>query len=308
MDRVIRFYITERCNASCPSCFNASFRQPKDMEYDKFVSLCEYFKDNGVTLLKMMGGEPTVHPDFNRFFETAQHYFPKVCLFTNGLSPKILSINPRDEDTIIYNSLFIRKIPTEHFLFSKDGIRGIEMQVSSKRAIDDFNYLENKLGRLIYRIIVNLTLDCSSNIFKNKDTIIHYYTEIWNLCKAKHIKVAQDHVVPHCFSIGTDFPRTQIYAKCDFHRAGVIDAHYNLRYCNQYPQVLTNMFSDGRIIPFEVFQNYIKYEYMRTQIKVLNKICNECVFYDKYCNGGCFVGQSTISSDDILNSTNFPTI
>lgn len=308
MDKTIRFYITERCNASCPSCFNASFREQADMAVDKYEILCKYFKENGVTLLKIMGGEPTIHPEFLSLYKIAQDFFNKVCLCTNGLSPTILHVTPRISDTIIFNGDFIDNIPLKNLVLEKPGIRGIELQVRADSNVNIIKRIEKKLGRNIDKVIINFTLDCRSNIFKQKDTVIDKYVSLWDYCKASGIRVAQDHVIPICFTVGTKMPRTNIFSLCDKDRAGVVDSNYNLRYCNQFPKVLTNMFYGQSLIPYEVFKNHIVAEYMRNQTKLLDKLCVDCTLYNEYCNGGCFAGMDNIKRDDILNNTNFPII
>ena len=53
------------------------------MAVDKYEILCKYFKENGVTLLKIMGGEPTIHPEFLSLYKIAQDFLTKyACLQT----------------------------------------------------------------------------------------------------------------------------------------------------------------------------------------------------------------------------------
>ena len=33
----VRFYVTEKCNASCPNCFNAQTRSNSEMDLTKFT-------------------------------------------------------------------------------------------------------------------------------------------------------------------------------------------------------------------------------------------------------------------------------
>ena len=58
----------------------------------------------------------------------------------------------------------------------------------------------------------------------------------------------------------------------------------------------------------EILVNHLKAQYMRNQLKALDKICIECTFYGEYCDGGCFIENDRISKDDILNNTFFPTL
>lgn len=309
MDKSIRFYITEKCNAACPSCFNFSFREKREMNVEKYSLLCEYFSKNKFTLLKIMGGEPTIHSCFERLYDIAQNKFSKVNLFTNGMSKVLLSIIPRKEDSIIYNFDFIEKIPKSHFLLEQKGIRGFEIQIrkdtNPEYVIDKIRHISSLLGMVA---IFNLTLDCTSNIFIERDKVIAIYRKVWDYCVEHKITISQDHIVPLCYSLGTNFPRVSRFAKCSCKDAGIVDAAFNLRFCNQHPQVLTNMFYDGEIIPYEILINQLKAQYMRNQLNALDKICIECTFYGKYCDGGCFIGNPRISKTDILNNTFFPTL
>ena len=60
----IRIYLTESCNANCNHCFNKGIREDRHMDTAKAEMLFNYFASNGIKNLKIMGGEPTVHPDF----------------------------------------------------------------------------------------------------------------------------------------------------------------------------------------------------------------------------------------------------
>lgn len=76
-----RVYVTEKCNANCPSCFNAKSRTSKEMSLEEFEKLCEYLSSNGIKHLKIMGGEPTVHKDFEELVKISQKYFREITIF-----------------------------------------------------------------------------------------------------------------------------------------------------------------------------------------------------------------------------------
>ena len=309
MEKSISFYVTEKCNAACPSCFNSNFREVREMTVAKFSLLCDYFSEKGYTLLKIMGGEPTVHSCFEKIYNVAQKKFSKVNLFTNGMSDILLTVVPRNEDSIIYNFDFLGRYPESHFLIGKKGIRGFELQIrkdsNPSYIIDQIKYIWSLLGAAA---IFNLTLDCMTNIFVEKDKVIGIYRKVWDYCVENKIAISQDHIVPLCYSLGTKFPRVSRFAKCNCKDAGIVDAAFNLRFCNQHPQILINLFSGNKIIPYEILVNHLKAQYMRNQLKALDKICIECTFYGEYCDGGCFIENDRISKDDILNNTFFPTL
>ena len=52
--KAIRVYITERCNANCPNCFNANNRMNKEMSLSDFTDLCKYLKKNGFDVNDLM--------------------------------------------------------------------------------------------------------------------------------------------------------------------------------------------------------------------------------------------------------------
>ena len=101
--RAIRVFVTEGCNANCQNCFNHSIRGINELSTSEFKGLCVYLIKSGFTSLKMMGGEPTFHSNFEEIYRIAQDNFNSVALFTNALNEKIININPRGKDCIIYN-------------------------------------------------------------------------------------------------------------------------------------------------------------------------------------------------------------
>lgn len=307
MLRNIRFYLTENCNANCSTCFNRNTRGKSYMRVDKFEQLCAYFRDNKVPVLKIMGGEPTLHPDFQIMTEIAQKYFKKICVFTNGLSEDLQKFNPRKSDSITYNFRFSKKISKENLMLDKLGRRSLEIQVSEKT---DVKVLMDEIKRYSSygKMFVNFTLDCTENIFLHRQEIATKYESLWLQCKEMGILAGKDHIVPLCFLYGTRIPLKSAKSICRLDCTGLIDADYNLRHCNQFSDHLINMFVGDRIIPYNILVNYLKSKHIKLQDTALDKICKDCVFYGKNCNGGCFVAKDNITKEDILNNTDFPLI
>ena len=54
--------------------------------------------------------------------------------------------------------------------------------------------------------------------------------------------------------------------------------------------------------------NYLSMKFKNIQYTSLSKICKDCVFYDKYCNGGCFISKDIISKSDIYQNTLLPIV
>ena len=82
-------HITEACNLKCRGCSHFSvFAKPhhKDLgEFEReFKRLAEIEK---IGIIRLMGGEPLLNPDFMEYLRIARRYFPhtKLVLVTNGL-------------------------------------------------------------------------------------------------------------------------------------------------------------------------------------------------------------------------------
>ena len=270
------------------------------MQVDRFEILCNYFKE-----IKIMGGEPTLHPNFQEITKIAQKYFKNVSVFSNGLSSKLQEFYPRKSDSITYNFRFSKKISYENLMLDKPGHRSLEIQLSEKTNVDA---LMEEITRFksYGNVLVNFTLDCTENIFTHRAEIVSVYENIWQKCAKIGIRTGRDHSVPLCFIYGTKIPMTKPLSKCRLKCTGLIDADYNLRHCNQFSEQLVNMFNGDRIIPYQVFMNYLTNKHKKLQTTALDKICKDCVFYGKNCNGGCFIAKDNITKDDILNNTDFP--
>ena len=309
MIRSIRFYVTEQCNAKCNNCFNRNIRTKNIMSIDMFLTLCEYFSKIGVKSVKIMGGEPTTHPNFTKLMTIAQEHFERVGLFTNGINDKIMEYTPRQTDTITYNFKFSKKIHLEKLLPDYPGARLLEVQIQATTDVDRLKNEIYRVASMYPNVIVTLTLDCTANIFSEKELIMPIYNNVLNFLSENHIHTKKDHKVPVCFSYGTKFPITEKGAICDINCAGLIDAEGNLKYCNQHSETLTNMFNeDGSVLQPEIMMNYLSMKFKNIQYTSLSKICKDCVFYDKYCNGGCFISKDIISKSDIYQNTLLPIV
>ena len=86
-ENTFRLILTEDCNANCPHCFNANMREDKHMSMETFYRAISYIDAPAV---KLMGGEPTLHPFLNEIIDACHDAFDTVRMFTNGLKKDIL--------------------------------------------------------------------------------------------------------------------------------------------------------------------------------------------------------------------------
>lgn len=301
-------WVTEGCNASCHFCMNAKGRSHSQINIEKFTKLCLYFSQNGFDRIAIMGGEPTIHPDFLRIMEIAQKYFSIVYLFTNALLySKLFKYEPRESDTIVYNFNFSKNLKPETILLEKLGKRVLDVVIDK-----DSNIVE--LSKEILRVVsfdyekikVQLVINNCLNIFKYKDIIVSKVNDLYNSLNVEpRINKVFECNAPMCFTIGTNLPPFKQNSICE-PRSVLIDGDCNLRFCNLYNEPLINMFNVNGMIPFAIVKNQIELAYYKSRISCLEKICKYCIFYNNKCNGKCIIGQDDISEEDIVSITNLP--
>ena len=85
--------ITNYCNANCAFCFAADSRHKMmqsgscQMEETEFCKWFEFTLRGGNRELRLLGGEPTLHPDFSKFVKIGGKAGCWVTVFSNGVMP-----------------------------------------------------------------------------------------------------------------------------------------------------------------------------------------------------------------------------
>lgn len=76
--------ITNTCRMGCPHCMDAATEEPKHMSSETFGQAIGLAERLGVRALVISGGEPTEHPEWDRFVSLAAKKFQSVSIPTNG--------------------------------------------------------------------------------------------------------------------------------------------------------------------------------------------------------------------------------
>ena len=79
--------LTDHCNRRCPYCFakeRLADEQHTNMAYDDFVTAVEFLVRSDEPGITLLGGEPTLHPDFVRLYRYLIRRRLNVLMFTNG--------------------------------------------------------------------------------------------------------------------------------------------------------------------------------------------------------------------------------
>ena len=82
-------HITEACNLKCRGCSHFSvFAKPKHKDLHEFEREFQRLSEiERIQIIRLMGGEPLLNPDFMEYLRIARRYFrkSKVVLVTNGI-------------------------------------------------------------------------------------------------------------------------------------------------------------------------------------------------------------------------------
>lgn len=90
--RRIYFQITRNCNLKCDYCYIKANSIENHLETDVIIALANYFGEKGLMEVRLTGGEPTLHPNFEDIYKEFRKKNIYVSISTNGLwSSQILN-------------------------------------------------------------------------------------------------------------------------------------------------------------------------------------------------------------------------
>jgi len=99
--------LTEICNQRCPFCFaedGMSNAKLKMMSPNNFHTLVQKLKKDNINTIRLLGGEPTLHPEFEKIIQIALKNFHTIMLFSNGFIPtKNQKIIKKNINRFIFN-------------------------------------------------------------------------------------------------------------------------------------------------------------------------------------------------------------
>lgn len=300
----IRLLITEKCNAKCPNCFNSSYRKSKEMTLQEIEKLSLYFSSNGVSTVFVEGGEPTIHSSFNKAMTILQDRFERVVLFSNAMSEAIHSFNPRSNDSIVYNFNFISdSFDTERFLQNRPGKRSVMIQIAVGTNIQQLINRIHVFDSLFEkdRLSLLLTLDCTVDIFKNAKILANKWNQFLAACIINKWNVKIDHGFPLCIKEQYQCMMIEVYQGkvsdvsnkkglywCDHNRAGLVDAHFNLRYCNNYYSDLVLIMNGDEFLSIDSIEHFLIEAQAHKDSKLPARCINCSSFLNGSCNATCF--------------------
>jgi hypothetical protein len=207
--------------------------------------------------LKIMGGEPTVHPEFLRVARLGKLLFERVALFTNGtkldfiLDPEVLSAHWDDRFEVIINGYT--------FDFEEWGKYSKHFKSVWLHFVVPFNTIENEIQRTIEKLFQCTSFVPQSNYLISGDTQVNlFHDETLDQYRKNFLYFMQnviprliqvgipfgyDHHFPHCFWTQEMIDEQNKYGISPMHldpavsccdrTLGLLDTNFDLWYCNQ---------------------------------------------------------------------------
>jgi radical SAM protein with 4Fe4S-binding SPASM domain len=310
--------LSEQCNARCPHCINTLQRNQKShMDEEKLKILIEDLLADNFDNLKLLGGEPTVHPNFLELHPYFQSKFKQVTLFTNALNDKIKQIVLRPDDYITYNGYFINKsFDTEKFLPRNPAkfLRTIQNVVNTSFDFEKFKERAVlvrdffKSAKLEDFYVMALSLDCTEDIFEHAERLNEILLEVINFSLQNGIRVQTHRNAPACFFVNPVLAKLQqnrhVFRShtCDVtYGQAIIDTDFNLKYCDRMPRILGPMFRNKyETIDFEEFKLLMYQGYLWKLDDNYRLRCKGCKWWLKGCNGGCYANLNSDVFDDTI--------
>ncbi|NOH02566.1 MAG: radical SAM protein [Chloroflexi bacterium] len=106
--------VSRVCNMNCPYCFAGGFMQ-SGMQADNqgfisradFSARLDYLKRSGIDSVRLIGGEPTLHPQIRELIEEGRRAGMQILIFTHGILKESLLAYlenlPGEECTLLVN-------------------------------------------------------------------------------------------------------------------------------------------------------------------------------------------------------------
>ena len=299
--------VTDRCNADCPHCINKSYRTAAEISVPDFKNLAKCLSGIGYSQLRLMGGEPTIHPSFSDIVKISQTEFRHVVVMTNGRGDSFLQFKPRDSDRVVYNlnamplTIDVAMLKVDEagdrvfsVVFSKDSDAMILVEKAKRIAS-----VPNMLERAVFDIVIDLTED----LFETRTGIQEKVRLFYKACSAIGAKMSivspreLPMLYPMCFrEYASDSIGTAPAKLCHRSTPGHVDAELYWRFCHAFPVRLGKF---GTVSWEEVCRRAV--QCCKERLMITQGRCGKCTSFGVKCDGGCFAltklaGYSEIES------------
>jgi len=239
---VFNIVIFNKCNLSCEYCFAETYMADTAPKYDSnmmdlsiYSNILEFLKASNVNYISLLGGEPTLHPQFKQFVDLARAQGIRPSIKTNALFIKSVDELFGDIKPGALHFLINLNTPAsmgeKKWLKTIDNLKAlskrgfnVDFQINIDREKFQYDYLWEPLSwfkdaRLYWTFTVPIHNPKSHNMaidpFSAKRKMIPRVMEMLSACKEKDIKTFGTHGITPCL-----FPKGFLEENQDNHRLG----------------------------------------------------------------------------------------
>ena len=242
--------VTDYCNLNCSYCFanNQSIKQGNSITLEQYSSILDFFAAEG-SPIGIIGGEPTLHPQFKDIITLTNKYCAffntRATLFTNGI------------ELAPYLSYFGDNI---------DSL--ININDPADIGYNKYNKILFALDKISDLCWFGTRVTCGVNLHPNK----HTYEYIWDIVDTYNLQVIRASVVSPC--------------GCYHTMKNDKDAYYNLmkpifiRFCQEAEVHHCKIFLDCNYIPLCYFNEAEQEHILRVLANDLTGMCQVTIDID----------------------------
>jgi radical SAM protein with 4Fe4S-binding SPASM domain len=306
--------LTEKCHRSCPYCFAKEYlKESKDivLSWENLIYIADLFEVSHEKHLSLLGGEPTLHPDFVDFVLYLYERKFKINVFTNGIMSN-QNLNTAKK--------YLLKIPVENLSFvcnynhpdssTPNETKQINkfLQTFSKYTTlsfnlyqphFDFTFLVEAINK--YDLKKHIRLGLAQPIPQQKNECLSL-NEIRGITEnfRKQLALLEEHRITLGFDCGMPMC---IFSNEDIGRLFKLNRGRVLFSCNSAVDIGPDMqvwscfplsnYEKKSLYDFDNTQEIKKYfaeqhNQLRTNRKGIFEECNTCLHFEEgLCNGGC---------------------
>jgi len=304
--------LTYKCNLDCKYCYAKGLRNNYDyISFNDIKKIIKWLKRQNKNKIRLIGGEPTIHPQIKEILTYCNKYKINYELITNGIYDSLLNLYLNSKNTISVQINFDQEQISRNLTLYNKFIKNIEhLQSRNIPVILKYNIIENldfmhgiNLAKK-YRLHINFTppnLGLNNSYFINWEKVKPKYLK--NICD--FVQTCKDNGI-YCF-IGRPLPRcvfskkkwkflkryASIRAVCGLGNKKSSDGGFQVM-PDLKILICANvfLFKNKKVIEYKnieeiknEYENYISY--LKWKVPLFDK-CNNCPdFLNKKCQGGC---------------------
>jgi organic radical activating enzyme len=298
--------ITNNCNKNCVYCFAGDTLDEfgiTQMNTTVFEKALDYLDRSGLKQVRLMGGEPTLHPDFTLFASKALERDFNILLFTNGLINnrilKFLEEIPENNLDILLNTIHPNENNQQGIVRQKHTMKILGNRIAAGINLysnnQDFDYLLDYVTQ--FGLKKEIRLGISHSVLSRKNTFLHpkeyksigYKIALFKLEAKKHgITLGFDCGFVPCmfpeeyFELLNDelqkagnccHPIIDLLANCTFISCYPLNNFYKINLDDKITAKDLNLLFDKRLVPYKEAGIF--------------PYCTSCPLFNNRCNGGC---------------------